>query len=570
VAMSRGRDANHAYCITDHSRAADTREGSRPALELDRTERLCRERAGLPPGEPARDDQQLPTLDAVTVLASVLARDGSELSATETLQHELSRADHLGVLGGIWDDVTQRVQTTRFEHALRRALPTDLASQALNDPACTWLWRSLREAEAAGLDGAHILRQAVASRTMSGARDIARVLDSRVRHLLDGVQPQPFRPWIERLLSSDSADLDRYLRELAEAMDDRIRRLGEHAAATQPLWARQSLGPVPSDPIARLEWEQRARLVAAYRERYGYAHPADPIGPAPAKTSPEARAAWHTALSALGRANGIDLRGCTDGELRLRRSTYERETAWAPPHVAEELRLARIAERDAHVNAIRAEHELRATQDDQAAARHRQLVRIWRSLEAKAATEADIFAATQETRSQWEAITEPTRRTAIAADLELRRRHPGQQIPPLRPHPSEAVGIVGPANPDASIGVDRQPERAEQAPTDGREADAELALGLTMQAAHEQIPEQVLRIRQNASIAQARLDDLANLPLPGTDADDLSPGPAWPTPAGPERDAVLQPPRPDVVPARLLERYHATHSEASHTEAEPG
>ena len=105
----------------------------------------------------------MPVLDPVTVLAGVLARDGSELSATETLQHELSRADHLGVLGGIWDDVTRRAQATRFEHALRGALPADLASQALDDPACTWLWRSLREAEAAGLDGAHILQQAVAS-----------------------------------------------------------------------------------------------------------------------------------------------------------------------------------------------------------------------------------------------------------------------------------------------------------------------------------------------------------------------------------------------------------------------
>ena len=365
VAMSRGRDANHAYCITDPSQAADTREGSRPAPELDRAQRLARERAGLSPGEPSHDDQQMLVLDPVTVLAGILVRDGGELSATETFQYELSHADHLGVLGGIWDDVTRRAQATRFEHALRGALPTDLASQALEDPACTWLWRSLREAEAAGLDGAYVLQQAVASRTMNGARDVARVLDSRVRHMLDGVQPQAFRPWTERVPSTDSADLDRYLRELAEAMDDRVRRLGEHAAATQPLWARQALGPVPSDPVARLEWEQRASLVAAYRERYGYADPADPIGPAPAKTSPEARAAWHAALRALGRVDGIDLRACTDGELWLRRSTYERETAWAPPYVAEELRLARIAERDAHVNAIRAEHELRTAHDDQ-------------------------------------------------------------------------------------------------------------------------------------------------------------------------------------------------------------
>jgi hypothetical protein len=74
-------------------------------------------------------------------------------------------------------------------------------------------------------------------------------------------------------------------------------------------------GSVPDDPVGRTDWEQRASVVAAYRERYGYIHPGDPIGPEPAKTSPEARAAWHAALAALGRVDGIDLRGCTDGDL---------------------------------------------------------------------------------------------------------------------------------------------------------------------------------------------------------------------------------------------------------------
>ena len=425
VAMSRGRDANHAYCVTQYPRLADTREGSRPAPELRRLRRLNREHAGLPLTKPPAGAGPAPELDPVTVLAGVLARDGGELSATETLERELSRADHLGVLGGIWDDLVRREQHARFEHALRGALPADLAQEALDDPACTWLWRSLREAELAGLDGGDVLRQAVAARSMTGARDIARVLDSRVRRLLRGVMPQPLGPWAVRVPDTGSAEVNRYLAELAEAMDDRARRLGEHAADTQPLWARQAFGPLPDDPVGRADWEQRASVVAAYRERYGYAHPGDPIGPEPAKTSPEARAAWHSALHALGRVDGIDLRGCTDGDLWLRRSCHERETAWAPPHVTEELRLMRQAERDAHVNAVRAEHEHRAAHDPQTAARHQHLARIWRALETKAAREAQVFAAVQETRRQWEAITQATRRIAIAADLELRRRHPG-------------------------------------------------------------------------------------------------------------------------------------------------
>ena len=270
---------------------------------------------------------------------------------------------------------------------------------------------------------------------MSGARDVARVLDSRVRHLLDGVQPHPFRPWAEQVPSTGSADLDRYLSELAEAMDDRVRRARRTRSRDTAIVGTPGPRPRPRRPDRPPRMGAAGQPRGRLRERYGYAHPADPIGPAPAKTSPEARAAWHAALGALGRVNGIDLRACTDGELWLRRGTYERETAWAPPHVAEELRLACIAERDAHVNAIRAEHERRAAHDEQAAARHQQLARIWRALEAKAATEAGIFAAAQETRRQWETVTEPTRRIAIAADLELRRRHPGRRIPPLRPPP---------------------------------------------------------------------------------------------------------------------------------------
>src|SRR6266568_1986703 len=550
VAMSRGRDANHAYCVTDSPRQADTREGSRPAPELRRLRRLNREQAGLPLTEPPSSGGPTPELDPVAVLAGVLARDGGELSATETMERELSCADHLGVLGGIWDDLVRREQHTRFEHALREALPAELAQDALDDPACTWLWRSLREAETAGLHGSDVLRQAVAARSMSGARDIARVLDTRIRHLLHGFMPQLPGPLAGRVPDTGSAEVNRYLRELAEAMDDRVRRLGEHAAQTQPPWARQAFGPVPDDPVGRADWEQRASVVAAYRERYGYAHPGDPIGPEPAKTSPEARAAWHAALAALGRVDGIDLRGCTDGDLWLRRNTYERETAWAPPHVAEELRLMRQAERDAHVNAVRAEHERRATHDEQAAARHRHLARIWRALEAKAAREASMFAAVQEARRQWEAVTQATRRIAVAADLELRRRHPALPIPPLRPHLAEREGPAGPARDDRSA-----------------ETHGQLMLGLTPKTAHQRIPEHVLRIRDNAKAAQAKLDELASLREPATDTDDLSPGLAWPAVRQRERDAVLQPPRPEVVSAtRITEQYHASAANADHPE----
>jgi len=340
------------------------------------------------------------------VLAGILTRDGGQLTATDTLERELSRADHLGVLGGIWDDLTRRAQHARFEQALRDALPATEARQALADQACTWLWRTLREAEAAGLDG---------------------------------IYPQLHDASSSRVPDTVSTELNRYLRELAAAMDDRARRLGEHAAESGAEWAVGALGPVPCDPAARADWERRGSLIAAYRERYGHDHPADPIGPAPGKTSPEARAAWHTALAALGHIDGIDLRACTDGDLWLRRGTYERETAWAPPHVAEELRLMRVAQRDAHVAAVRADHEARAAQDENRrdenrAARHRQLAGIWQALEAKAASEAEMFAAVQGTRRGWEALTETDSSTRF-----LGSKSPGSSSPSTAPY-AQLVG----------------------------------------------------------------------------------------------------------------------------------
>jgi hypothetical protein len=56
--------------------------------------------------------------------------------------------------------------------------------------------------------------------------------------------------------------------EIAEAMDDRQRRIGQHAAAERPLWATQALGDLPGQPEARADWERRAapELRAARRQ----------------------------------------------------------------------------------------------------------------------------------------------------------------------------------------------------------------------------------------------------------------------------------------------------------------
>ena len=589
VAMSRAELANYVYCVTTHARAADLREGTRPAPEMDRASQLSRERAGVA-GE---GDTVHERRDPLAVLAEVLGREGSQMSATETLQAELSRADHLAVLGSIWLDLARRTQEQRFEQALRDALPADLAAQALGDPACTWLWRSLREAEAAGLEGAEALHQAMASRPLTGARDVARVLDARVRWSLEGRPPAAAARWADQVPDMGDPDLQRFMTDLADAMDERVERLGQHAAQVRPVWAIQALGEVPHDPLERASWEDRAGAVAAYRELYGYSHPSDPVGPEPGKTSPEARAAWHNAMQAIGDPAGDHLQGRTDGQLWAMRSAYERETAWAPPHVAEELRLMRLAERDARVKAFRAEHEAQTATDEGAAVRQNLLARSWRVMEGKARTEAEIFAAIQDRRREWEAVTEPTRRQAVAADLALRRRNPGQAIEPLRTHQAEAQGAglqgqAGAARREVwvqptldgtpHLPADRTAQAGEPAPGSAGEhgrlpgwpdpGAVQLALGLTPETVHHDIPGYVHRLAEQARIAGEKLDELRNTPQPHPEDDEIMPSHPWAVLADRDRDAVLQPPKPEVLPSREILRRQAERAEPQHAEAE--
>jgi hypothetical protein len=42
-----------------------------------------------------------------------------------------------------------------------------------------------------------------------------------------------------------------------------------------------ALGPVPEDPLDRLDWQKRAASIGAWPDLSGHCDPADPIGPSP-------------------------------------------------------------------------------------------------------------------------------------------------------------------------------------------------------------------------------------------------------------------------------------------------
>jgi hypothetical protein len=364
VAITRGVEDNTVAAVTHDGvtetagaklaiqpKDADPRPGTQPDPELARRERMERERAGLSP-EPV-DEPEDEVRDPVAVLADCLDREDAELAATDYQQRALSNADHLGVLYARWADLAGQADRRRYHQLVMDALPGEYRSDDLG-PKVTWLWRDLRAAEAAGLDASDVLRAAVNSHTLADARSIAGVLHKRLSLIVQPLVPLPQKPWNARPRQFDDPEIAQHEADLRQAMDERAERLGEHAVETSPAWALQALGPVPEDPVERLDWQDRASKIATYRELFGVGDERDTIGCEPTGNAPEMRGAWHDAFAAITRGTGVDVRALPDSSLVHMRNSYQTETGWAPPHVGKHLRDVRMGADTMRFKAIRA------------------------------------------------------------------------------------------------------------------------------------------------------------------------------------------------------------------------
>ncbi len=256
VAMTRGRDHNHAYVITSD---ADDNHGT-------------------------PDGHDVPT--AREVLTGVLANVGAELSATQTIKAEQEAWGGIRQLAAELDTLAAAAQRDRWARLLTTCGLTDeqrddvLASEAYGTVAA-----ELRRAEANGHDVDRILPVAVNRYGLGDADDVAAVLRHRLRlatsdaasgrsrrpvRLIAGLIPEPIGPM--------APDMRQAIDERKAQIERRAKTLAQAAVRSRESWIQQ-IGDPP--PIDRLQWLRGVVTIAAYRDRYGITS-RDPLGGQPA------------------------------------------------------------------------------------------------------------------------------------------------------------------------------------------------------------------------------------------------------------------------------------------------
>ncbi|WP_328304473.1 MobF family relaxase [Actinomycetospora sp. NBC_00405] len=365
----------------------------------------------------------------VAVMAGILTRDDhtDSASALATATESATDTGSTRTAGELFADAAHLAATERTGRWLDRLAADgtitghDRARLAAEDGAAS-LTRVLRRAEIAGHDPEAVLREAVTDRPLEGARNLTNVIHGRVRdaHTYDPVG----RSWTDWTPATGRADWDRYLASLADAADRSSAELGDQLAAEPPAWLTKALGPVPEALDEREQWQNRATAVAAWRDLSGHTDDEDALGPAPGPGKVEAYAAYRSAWRALGRPE-IDREELelSDGQLRVRVRAHDRESAWAPRYVANELagthQTATRAQQDAQLRRAEADAATDPDEHVRLGSEAEQTSSLAATLEARAAELTEL----DDARSRWLAHTAGTRSAAERAKAELAARH---------------------------------------------------------------------------------------------------------------------------------------------------
>jgi hypothetical protein len=228
---------------------------------------------------------------ASEVLAGVLANEGADLSAHETLERAQRHTEDFNVLAAEYETLARAAQQQHWDELLDRSgLEPRRLEQVRRSPAYEPLLAALRDAEAHGLDVEQTFPGLVATRPLDDAEDPAAVLRDRVdrwaqvigssrrasMNLIAGLIP--------RAVGLTDPDMAQGLEEREEAMQRRARALAEHAIERNEIWVRR-FGIAPTDPRARERWIEAVTTVVAYRDRWNIDDEHLPLGPkGPART----------------------------------------------------------------------------------------------------------------------------------------------------------------------------------------------------------------------------------------------------------------------------------------------
>jgi hypothetical protein len=265
VAMTRGRDANHAWVIVEEP------DGDDPTFSAPKTGR--------------------------EVLESIIGTSSAEYSAHETRKSAARSASNMQRLAHEYETLAAATSSARWKTVLERELTAEAIEQVTSSTAWDALSASLRELDAKGIPVEPALPHLVASRPFQAGDDPAAVLHFRLQQWAEGQLPQhtPRRivgiiPAADYTAADD--DMRQALRERETAMLERANAVVEAAIATGADWLRKA-GP---ESIA--QHRDQLLTVAAYRDKYGITdRDPRPLGGPPASNG-NARADWRVARAA--------------------------------------------------------------------------------------------------------------------------------------------------------------------------------------------------------------------------------------------------------------------------------
>jgi hypothetical protein len=244
VMATRGREANMLYVDTTYDPDSDSSHG--------------------PPIERAATD----------VLRQVLATEGKDKSATETIREDWAEQTGIIRVWAEYDTIARHAQAERWDTLIDNSGLTDhQAAVARESEAYGPLLAAFREAEERGLDIEHALPRLVRGRSLADAEDIASVMHSRVDRWIQasGASRRTAPNRIAGLFAAaervTDQDMKRALDERRAMIEQRAREAALTAVEHCQPWTRK-LGRPPTNPAMREAWLRQLDTIAAYRERW--------------------------------------------------------------------------------------------------------------------------------------------------------------------------------------------------------------------------------------------------------------------------------------------------------------